>query len=493
MEEFDIYNDIRCRTGGDIYVGVVGPVRAGKSTFITNFMEKLVVPKVQNKHVLERMKDELPQSANGKTVMTTQPKFVPNEAVSVSVAENVDVKVRLVDCVGYMVEGATGHMDGDKPRMVKTPWSDEEISFLDAADIGTRKVISDHATIGVVMTTDGSIATDLPRSAYVAAEERAIGELKALGKPFIIVLNSTVPQSKETGKLAAALEEKYGAGVMCLDVLNLTEKDVTALFEKVLMEFPLMDIEVKISKWLQALPLENGIIRDLVDGILASGENMRRMADYKTPEGLFAESDAFFPPQVEKVELDKGKVTYTVSARPELFYKALGEQCGMEIADDFALMSHMKSLVHAKREYDKLSEALEQVKETGYGVVTPSMDEMTLEEPQMVKQGSRFGVRLRASAPSLHIMRVDIQTEVNPVVGTEQQSEELVKYLMSEFETDPKGIWETNMFGKSLHMLVNEGLNNKLSSMPEETQKKMRKTLSRIVNEGKGGVICILL
>ena len=493
MEEFDIYNDIRSRTGGDIYVGVVGPVRAGKSTFITNFMEKLVVPKVENKHVLERMKDELPQSANGKTVMTTQPKFVPNEAVTVSIADNVDVKVRLVDCVGYMVEGATGHLDGDKPRMVKTPWSDKEISFLDAADIGTRKVITDHATIGVVMTTDGSIATDLPRSAYVAAEERVVNELKTIGKPFVIVLNSTVPQSKETQKLAAALQEKYGAGVLCLDVLHLSEKDILSLFEKVLLEFPLLDIEVNVSKWLQALPLENELVRSLVDAVLAESENMHRMADYKLPESLFADSEAFEPPVVEKVELDKGKITYTVNARPALFYKALGDQCGMEIADDFALMSHMKALVHAKREYDKLAAALEQVKETGYGVVTPTPDEMTLEEPKMVKQGSRFGVRLRASAPSLHIMRVDIETEVNPVVGTEQQSEELVKYLMSEFESDPKGLWETNMFGKSLHMLVNEGLNNKLSSMPDETQKKMRKTLSRIVNEGKGGVICILL
>ncbi len=493
MEEFDIYNDIRSRTGGDIYVGVVGPVRAGKSTFITNFMEKLVVPKVANKHVLERMKDELPQSANGKTIMTTQPKFVPNEAVSISVAENVDVKVRLVDCVGYMVDGATGHMDGEKPRMVKTPWSEEEISFIDAADIGTRKVISDHSTIGIVMTTDGSIATDLPRAAYVSAEERVVGELKALNKPFVIVLNSTVPTSKETTKLAASLEEKYGTSVMSMDVLNLTPQDITRLFEKVLMEFPLMDIEVKISKWLQALPLEDGIIRNLVDSLLDSSKSMTRMADYKTPEALFAESTDFLQPQVENVELDKGKVTYTVNARPELFYRALGEQCGMEIADDFALMSHMKALVHAKREYDKLAEALKQVNETGYGVVTPTLDEMTLEEPQMVKQGSRFGVRLRASAPSLHIMRVDIQTEVNPIVGTEQQSEELVKSMMSEFENDPKGLWETNMFGKSLHVLVNEGLNNKLTSMPEETQKKMRKTLSRIINEGKGGIICILL
>ncbi|MDE7394884.1 MAG: stage IV sporulation protein A, partial [Clostridiales bacterium] len=407
MEEFDIYNDIRSRTGGDIYVGVVGPVRAGKSTFITNFMEKLVVPKVADKNVLERMKDELPQSANGKTIMTTQPKFVPNEAVPVTLADNVDVNVRLVDCVGYMVEGAVGHLDGDKPRMVKTPWNEEEISFVDAAEIGTKKVINDHSTIGIVMTTDGSIATELPRSAYVAAEERAVNELKALGKPFIIVLNSKVPHSAETEKLAAALEEKYGTTVVCLDVLNMRGEDITALFEKILFEFPLQDIEVKISKWLQALPLDDSIIRRLVDSLLVSGESMHRMADYKLPEGLFTDDADFLQPQVESVELDKGKVTYTIGARPELFYKSLGEQCGMEITDDFALMSHMKSLAHAKREYDKIAEALEQVKETGYGVVKPSLDEMALEEPQPVKQGSRFGVRLRASAPSLHIMRVD--------------------------------------------------------------------------------------
>ncbi len=308
MEEFDIYKDIRSRTGGDIYVGVVGPVRAGKSTFITNFMEKLVVPKVEDKNVLERMRDELPQSANGKTIMTTQPKFVPNEAVSITLGDNVDVNVRLVDCVGYMVEGAVGHLDGEKPRMVKTPWSDEEISFVDAADIGTKKVICDHATIGIVMTTDGSIATELGRSAYVAPEERVVSELKALGKPFVIVLNSTVPNSPETQKLAAALEKKYGTAVLPLDVLNMTADDITNIFEKILFEFPLADIEVKISKWLQALPLEDGIIRRMVDTLLESGAGMTRMADYKIPTSLFCDDADFLQPTVESVVHDKGKV-----------------------------------------------------------------------------------------------------------------------------------------------------------------------------------------
>lgn len=493
MEEFDIYKDISERTGGDIYVGVVGPVRAGKSTFITNFMEKLVVPKVTSRHVKERMKDELPQSANGKTIMTTQPKFVPNEAVPVTIAENVDIKVRLVDCVGYMVDGAVGHLDGEKPRMVKTPWSDEEISFLDAAEIGTKKVISEHSTIGVVMTTDGSIATELPRSAYVAAEERVVRELKEVGKPFIVVLNSTVPGSSETIKLAQSLSEKYTTPVMPMDVLNLTEGNIVQIFEKLLYEFPLKDVEIKINKWLQALPLEDSIISSLASSLMSVTGKMNKMSDYKMPETVFEEMDSFGSPEVEIVELGKGKIVYNLNAKPELFYKALSDQCGINISDDFALMSYIKDLVHAKKEYDKISVALKQVEECGYGVVTPTLEEMTLEEPQIVKQGTRFGVRLKASAPSLHIMRVDIKTEVSPVVGTEQQSEDLVKYLLSEFENDPKGIWETNMFGKSLHMLVNEGLNNKLSAMPDDTQKKMRKTLSRIINEGKGGVICILL
>lgn len=492
MEEFDIYKDISERTGGDIYVGVVGPVRAGKSTFITNFMEKLVMPSITAKHTRERMQDELPQSANGRTIMTTQPKFVPGEAVPITLADDVNVKVRLVDCVGYMVDGANGHMDGEKPRMVKTPWSDDEIPFTQAADIGTDKVIRDHSTIGIVMTTDGSIATELPRSAYVGAEERVVDELKKLGKPFIVVLNSTVPESAETVKLAAALKDKYDTPVLPMDVLHLSDADITALFERILFEFPLRDVEIKINKWLQALPFDDGIIESLVSSVALAAAEMNKMADYKKPvENL--ESELFTNPQVDTVELGKGKVVYSINAKPELFYRALSEQCGAEITDDFALMSHIKELVHAKKEYDKLSAALEEVKRTGYGVVTPTMDEMTLEEPQIVKQGTRFGVKLRASAPSLHIMQVDINTEVSPIVGTEQQSEELVKYLLSEFETDPKGIWETNMFGKSLHMLVNEGLNNKLSAMPDDTQKKMRKTLSRIINEGKGGVICILL
>lgn len=493
MEEFDVYKDISERTNGDIYIGVVGPVRAGKSTFITNFMNRLVVPKIKSKHVRERMTDELPQSANGKAIMTTQPKFVPGEAVSVNIADNIDIRIRLVDCVGYLIDGATGHLENDKPRMVKTPWSDEAIPFEQAAEIGTQKVITEHSTIGVVMTSDGSIDTELARAAYISAEERVVNELKSLGKPFIVVLNSKVPQSTETVKLAASLSDKYETAVIPLDVLNMTENDIKDLFAKVLMEFPLRDVEFKIDKWLQALPMDNEIISSLLAKIADKTAAMKKMSDYKAVDEAFVEGSDFASVTVSAVELGKGKVTYELAAKPELFYKALSASCGMEITDDFALMSNMKELVHAKKEYDKISVALESVKKTGYGVVAPSLDEMTLEEPQIVKQGSHYGVKLKASAPSLHIMEVDIAAEVSPVMGAEEQSEDMVKNMLASFETNPKGIWETDMFGKSMHVLVNEGLNNKLNSLPGDTQKKMRKTLSRIINEGKGGVICILL
>ena len=493
MEEFDVYKDIRERTDGDIYFGVVGPVRAGKSTFIRSFMQKLVMPKMKDAPEKDRVLDELPQSATGRTVMTTQPKFVPGEAVSLSLADGIDASVRLVDCVGYMVEGAEGGTDGDKPRMVRTPWSDEEIPFAEAADMGTRKVITDHSTIGIVVTTDGSITTELPRSAYVPAEERVINELKGLGKPFVVVLNTSLPDGEETKKIAASMAEKYGAQVLPIDVLNMDEEDILKLFKAVLMEFPLRTVDFELSRWLRALPADNSLIVSLLAKLRECSNDMCRMRDYETLLGVFKDDGNFEPLRVRTVSLGDGSIAYEVEASSDLFYKALSEECGLEIADDFALMSHIKSLATAKREYDRLAAALDEVKDTGYGVVIPTMDDMTLEEPQIVKRGSQFGVRLKASAPSLHIMRVDIEAEVNPIVGTEQQSEDLVKYLLSEFENDPKGIWQTNMFGKSLHSLVNEGLSNKLNAMPPDAQKKMRRALSRIINEGKGGVLCVLL
>lgn len=493
MEEFDIYKDIGERTGGDIYIGVVGPVRSGKSTFITGFMDKLVLPNVADENARERMRDELPQSATGKTIMTTQPKFVPAEAVPVSLGDNATVRVRMVDCVGYMVDGATGHMEGDAMRMVKTPWDENEIPFEQAADIGTKKVITDHSTIGIVMTSDGSIATELPRKSYEKAEERAVAELSNLGKPFVVILNSTVPNSEETQKLASTLSAKYGASVVPLDVLHLSEDDIINLFKTILFEFPLRDVELDISRWMQALPMDNELISELIALLKSPNIDMKKMSDFDKLREALGAGDHFEQAEVPYIQLGSGKLGYTVKAKPELFYEVLSNECGMELHDDFQLMSSIKELAKAKCSYDKLKSALDDVMETGYGVVSPTLDEMTLEEPQIFKQGSRYGVKLRATAPSLHIMRVDIESEVSPVVGTEQQSEDLVKSLLAQFENDPKGIWQTNLFGKSLHMLVNEGLNNKLTAMPEDTQKKMRRTLSRIINEGKGGIICILL
>ncbi len=491
MEEYDVYKDITERTGGDIYIGVVGPVRSGKSTFITNFMNAFVIPSASG-YELERMRDELPQSAEGKAVMTTQPKFVPSEAVTVRLNDVAEISVRLVYCVGYMVDGATGHKDGDGERMVKTPWNDAPIPFERAAEIGTRKVIADHSTIGVVMTSDGSIKTELPRDAYVAAEERTVSELKALGKPFVIVLNSSVPGSQETKKLAKGLAEKYGTAVVPMNVASLNKNDVVKLFENVLYEFPLRDIYFETANWIRALEADNAIVKELTETAMSLATAKCKMRDCTAGEQEMT-SEFFDAVELKAVELDKGRAVYSVREKPGLFYRALQEEFGVDIRDEFDLMSSLGELVKAKRAFDKMSKALNEVAETGYGVVTPTMDEMTLQEPQIFKQGSRFGVKLKASAPSLHIMRVDIETEVCPVVGTEQQSEELVNYLLSEFEQNPKGIWQTNMFGKSLDSLVNEGLNNKLCAMPEDAQKKMRKTLSRIVNEGRGGIICILL
>jgi len=493
MEKFDLYKDIAQRTGGDIYVGVVGPVRAGKSTFITKFMEALVLPNVENKHIKERMTDEMPQAAAGKTIMTTQPKFVPNEAAAVMLRPNVEVKVRMVDCVGYLIDGAQGHKEGGKPRLVKTPWSDAEMPFEQAAETGTKKVIAEHSTIGVVITSDGSIGTELSRGAYLKAEERVVDELKSRGKPFVVVLNTSKPTSPETSKLTAGLKEKYNVPVTAVDILNMGIENINGILESILFEFPLSDIEFDIPEWMQTLESENRIIKEIAAGITAFAANVSKMRDYRLGESLFDANNDLNPIQTANVSLGEGRIIYSITAKPHLFYKVLSEECGCDISSDYNLMAYVKNLVHAKTEYDRIKRALDDAEENGYGVVNPGMEQMMLEEPEILRSGGRFGVRLRASAPSLHIMKVDIQTEVNPLVGTEAQGEELVKYLLSEFEQNPKGIWKTQMFGKSLHSLVSEGLNSKLHAMPNDTQKKMRRTLSRIVNEGRGGIICILL
>ncbi len=492
MENFDLYKDIAERTDGDIYIGVVGPVRTGKSTFIKKFMDLLVIPNIENHHRKERAIDELPQSGSGKTIMTTQPKFVPNEAVEILLKEDAKFKVRMVDCVGYLVKGALGYLENDEPRMVRTPWFDYDIPFEEAAELGTRKVITDHSTIGLVITTDGSI-TDIPRSGYIEAEERVIEELKELNKPFVMVLNTVNPFNPDTKKLRDALEKKYDVPVLLMNVMDMTEEDIHGILEKILFEFPVREVKIDLPKWVQALDEDHWLIQHILHTVSEATIDMCRVRDHVSIKDAFIDSEYVEPPVKNYIRLGEGAVGYHLNPKEGLFYQILGEECGYPIQGDYHLISLMKDLVFAKKEYDRVAQALNDVRETGYGLVPPIMEELALEEPEIVKQGNRFGVRLRASAPSLHMIRADIQTEVSPIVGTEKQSEELVKYLLEEFESDTSKIWSTNIFGKSLHELVREGLSNKLMRMPEDVQMKIQETLQRIINEGSGGLICIIL
>ncbi len=492
MQSYNLYKDISERTGGDIYIGVVGPVRTGKSTFIKRFMDMLVLPNLDDTREKERVVDELPQSSAGKTIMTTQPKFVPTSAVRININDEAEMNVRMVDSVGYMIDGAMGHMENDMPRMVTTPWFDHDIPFEEAAETGTRKVITEHSTIGIVMTTDGSI-TEIPRSSYVQAEERVIRELTELGKPFIIILNSANPRNEDTISLRSAMEEKYKVPVLLMDIMRLTEADITTMLENLLYEFPLKEINIEMPGWARALSPDHWLMGEVLGGISGSINALEKVRDYKGLLDAMKQLDDVSCASVDKIKLGEGSVKMQIGFPENLFYKILGDECGYPIDDDYHLVSIVKDLVSAKKQYDRMADALKSVKETGYGLVAPSMDEMSMEEPEMVRQGGRFGVRLKASAPSLHLIRVDIETEVAPIVGSEKQSEELVKYMMSEFESDPAKIWKTDIFGKPLHELVKEGLSSKLSHMPDDARMKIQETLQRIINEGSGGLICILL
>lgn len=492
MEKYDIYKDIAERTEGDIYVGVVGPARTGKSTFISKFMENLVLPNISAKLHKQIATDEMPQAAEGKTIMTTEPKFVPSSAVKIQLKNKTTAKIRLVDCVGYLFDGVLGHLEEDKPRLVQTPWSEEKISLEKAAEIGTTKVIREYSTIGVVITTDGSFG-EIARENFVPAEERCVEELNKCNKPYVIILNSSDPLSDGSQRLAGQLEEKYGVSVLPVNCEQLKEDDVSAIMEKVLLEFPVSSVNVELPKWMRTLPQDNPIIKKVVDKVKNASKNLVKMRDYQVFSQSFEDDDDFEPIEINAMNLGNGILESGVSVKNDLFYKVLSSESQENITDEFDLMNFIKSFANEKREYVKVKDALKEAEENGYGIVLPTTQEMNLEEPVLVKQGGKFGVKLKASAPSLHIMKVDVQTEVAPIVGTEKQGEDLVNYLMSQFEDDPNGIWETNMFGKSLHELVNEGLSSKIVAMPKEAQNKMRKTLTKIVNENKGGIICILL
>ena len=492
MEERNIYHDISERTNGDIYIGVVGPVRTGKSTFIKRFMDTIVIPNIDGNYRRDRAIDEMPQSAAGRTIMTTEPKFVPEQAVTVNIEGNASFAVRMIDCVGYIVPSALGYVENDMPRMVMTPWYDEPIPFNMAAEIGTKKVITEHSTIGLVVTTDGSIS-DIPREEYEEAEERVISELKEINKPFIVLLNSTYPNAEETLSLANSMQKKYEVPVLPVNCLELEEGEIRTILSKILFEFPVKEIKVDMPHWVSSLEKEHWLRASLYTTIQQAAGKITRIREIESvvKEVTTCEYVAFA--KTSTVDLGTGHARITVGLQANLFYKVLGEKTGLDIEDEGALLDCMMRFAEMKKKYDKIKDAYDEVQNTGYGIVMPGIEELSLEEPEIIKQGGKYDIRLKAAAPSIHMMKTRITTEVTPIVGSEQQSQELVMYLLKEFQENPGKIWESNIFGKSLHELVNEGLHNKLYRMPVDARDKVRETIERIINEGCNGLICIIL
>lgn len=491
MTDNAIYKDIARRTGGDIYIGVVGPVRTGKSTLIKRFIQTLVLPYIDGESRRERARDEMPQSSSGRTVMTTEPKFIPEEAAEIRLDDGVSCRVRLIDCVGYMVSGAIGHTEDGEPRMVMTPWSQSPLPFEEAAEIGTRKVINEHSTIGIMVTTDGSIG-EIDRASYVEAEARIVRELKSIDKPFVTVLNSAHPSDQNTAALAKELEARYEVPVIAVNCAEMGESDMLGIMKAVLYEFPMREIIVSMPSWVELLDDTSRLKIGLLKEVSECAAKVRRTGDLPAVFSEFAD-DSGAKARTERLSLGDGSADVEIHIPDRVFYGLLGEYSGFDITDERSLFARMTELKTIKSRYDRVSEALDEVNATGYGIVTPTVDDLTLEEPEIVKQPGGYGVKLKASAPSIHMIRADIHTELSPTVGTERQSEELVKYLLREFEEDPKKIWQSNMFGKSLYELIGEGLNAKLAHMPEDARGKLCDTLQRIINEGSGGLICILL
>ncbi len=492
VEKFNIFKDMAERTGGSIYVGVVGPVRTGKSTFIKRFMDLMVMPRIQDDHIRTRTRDELPQSGSGRTIMTTEPKFVPDEPVELTIGDGVGFRIRLVDCVGYAVEGALGYLDEAGPRMVRTPWLEDEISFQEAAEIGTRKVIAEHSTLGLVILTDGSI-TDIPREGYLHAEERVIRELQELQKPFMVLLNSRFPETEATQELARQLEQKYKVTVMAVDCLHLLEADIMDILHEMLYEFPVREVSIRVSEWIDELPADYWVREEYDKAVYSILHEIERLRDIDVAVQRLAEYEFVDRVTLSSMDLGTGTALIDLEAPKNLFYKVMEELTGFEVTGDHHLLRLMKELTQAKREYDKVAAALASVRARGYGIVNPGTDDIAFDEPELFRHGRNFGVRLKASAPSIHLVRAQIETEVTPFVGTEKQGEELVRYLSDEYEKDPAKVWHSDFLGKPLQELVREGINSKLHRMPDTAQIKLQETLTRIINEGSGGLICIIL
>ncbi len=491
MTNTSIYQDIATRTAGNIYIGVVGPVRTGKSTFIKSFMEQLVLPNIDNIYLKERAKDELPQSGSGKTIMTAEPKFIPEEAVSVTLEGGAACNLRLIDCVGYMVDGAIGQFEEDQPRMVHTPWFEQEIPLAQAAELGTRKVICEHSTIGIVVTTDGTIG-DIPREDYAPAEERIVSELQEIHKPFCLLLNTVDPAAASAQELRETLEEKYGVTCIAVNCQTLRKGEIEQILTAVLYEFPAKEFRFTLPPWVTMLAADDPLQTEIYQAVFETCGKITHMKDAQTQIALLTGQGSVERATLDGLALSNGVVQATVTLPQGLYYGMLSRQCGIPIHSEADLLPLLCEMGRVRREYDHVAAALEQVRRTGYGIVMPDSSEMKLEQPEIVKQGGRFGVRLKASAPSIHLIQTQVETEISPIVGSEKQSEELVNYLMREFEDSPEKLWESNIFGKSLSELVNEGLNNKLYKMPDDARAKLQSTLERIINEGSGGLICII-
>ena len=486
----NVFENIAMRTNGDIYLGVVGPVRCGKSTFITKFMRQLAIPNIENSYEQQRVIDELPQSADGTAVMTTQPKFVPSRAVGIKIGDAA-MRLRLIDCVGYMIDGVSGLESDGHIRNVKTPWSDVEMPFDQAAEIGTRKVIVDHSTIAVVVTTDGTI-TDLPRENYVTAEEKVIFELKQYGKPFVVVVNSRTPSSSGCQEICASIQEKFGVKALGIDLENMSTDDISNIFDGILAEFPVTGFKVKMPAWLQVMPARHEVIVDAIERLRHYTKSVRRIADNNTA-AVFADSAYFTKIETSEVDVATGTIIYNLVPKPDLYYKLISKESGLCIQNEQHLMAYVQKVAGKAKEYDKLKDAIDAAETKGYGVVVPTLDSYKLDTPRLYKNGRNYGLKLRATAPSLHIIKVDVGSEVTPTIGTQEQSKEMLEFLKSEYETNKEAVWQTPIFGKSLDEIMQEGVGAKIANMPANAMKQMKRTIGKVVNNGKGGIICILL